>query len=82
MTLAEEANLSPENISKVTELVQRLEGGPLPDETQLALFDYYQRLLEKDDRFLAAAGTSREQVTQALGKLKQQLGPSQNMTDN
>jgi len=80
VTLSEAGSLSSENIGKVEVLVQRLKGGALPVETQLALSDYYQRLLEKDDRSLAAAGTSRAQVSQALARLQVQLGPSQNPT--
>ena len=80
VALSEAANLSTENIGKVEVLVQRLKGRSLPVETQLALFDYYQRLLEKDDQSLAAAGTSYKQVSQTLAKLQDQLGPSQNTT--
>jgi hypothetical protein len=74
VTLAEDANLSNENIGKVSNLVQRLEGISLPVDTQLALSDYYMRLLEKDDQSLIAAGTSRPQVSQALTKLQGQPG--------
>jgi len=59
VTMSEAANLSTKNIGKVEVLVQRLKGRALPVETQLALSDYYQRLLEKDDQSLAAGGTSR-----------------------
>jgi hypothetical protein len=80
VSLSESANLSTENIGKVEVLIQRLKGRALPFETQLALSDYYQRLLEKDDQSLVAAGTSRKQVSQTLAKLQDQLGPSQNTT--
>ncbi len=80
VTLSEAANLSTENIGKIEVLVQRLKGRALPVETQLALSDYCQRLLEKDDQSLAAAGTSRKQVRQTLARLKDQLGLSQNTT--
>jgi hypothetical protein len=80
VALSEAASLSTENICKVAVLVQRLEGRALPVETQLALSDFYQRLLEKDDQSLATAGTSRKQVGQALAKLQDQLGPTQNTT--
>ena len=53
-----------------------MNAGELPVETQLALSDYYQRLLEKDDQRLAAAGTSRKRVDQALARLQDLLGPS------
>ncbi len=64
VALSEAANLSTENIGKVEVLIQRLKGRALPVETQLALSDYYQRLLEKDDQSLVTAGTSRKQVSQ------------------
>jgi tetratricopeptide (TPR) repeat protein len=76
--LSEAANLSNENIGKVELLIQRLNGHPLPVDTLLALSDYYQRLLEKDDQSLVAAGTSRKQVSESLDKLQDQLGLSQN----
>ncbi|HEY5157577.1 MAG TPA: DUF6483 family protein [Anaerolineales bacterium] len=76
--LSEDDNLSSENIGKVEGLVQRLKGRVFPVETQLALSDFYQRLLEKDDPSLAMAGTSRKKVSQALAELQDQLGPIQN----
>jgi hypothetical protein len=78
VVLAEDANLTTENIGKVEALTQRLEGNTLPIETQLALSDYYQRLLQKDDQSLAAAGTSRKHVSQALANLQDHLDPTQN----
>ena len=75
VALAEDGNLSNENIGKVSNLVQRLEGISLLVDTQLALSDYYLRLLEKDDPSLEAAGTSRAQVSLALAKLQGQPGP-------
>jgi hypothetical protein len=78
VSLSDAANLSADNIGKVEGLVQQLKGRPLPVETQVALSDYYWRLLEKDDQSLVAAGTSRKQVSQALAELQHQLGPSQN----
>ena len=80
VALSEDVNLFSENISKVEGLVQRLKGLAFPVETQLALSDFYQRLLEKDDQNLAAAGTSRKQVSQALAELQDQIGPSQKTT--
>jgi tetratricopeptide (TPR) repeat protein len=75
--LSDAANLSADTFSKVEGLIQQLKGCPLPAETQVALSDYYWRLLEKDDQSLVAAGTSRKQVNQALAELQDQLGPSQ-----
>jgi tetratricopeptide (TPR) repeat protein len=76
VTLSDEENLSIENIGKAAVLVQRLEGSPVTVETQLALADYYQRLLDKDDQSLAAAGTSRAMVSEALAKLQEHINPS------
>ncbi len=78
VSLSDAANLSADTIGKVEGLIQQLKGRPLPVETQLALSDYYWRLLEKDDQCLVAAGTSRKQTSQALAELQNQLGPSQN----
>ena len=78
VVLSEDDDLSSENIGKVEGLVQRLKGRAFPVETQLALSDFYQRLLEKDDPSLTTAGTSRKQVSQALAELQDQLGPIQN----
>jgi hypothetical protein len=80
VALSESATLSTENIGKVEVLIQLLNGRSLPVETQLALSDYFQRLLEMEDQSLVAAGTSRKQVSQALARLQDQLGPSQNTT--
>ena len=76
VALAEDVNLSTENIGKVEALSKRLKGAVLPVETRLALSDYYLRLLEKDDRSLVAAGTSRAQVSLELARLQDQLKSS------
>jgi tetratricopeptide (TPR) repeat protein len=78
VSLSEADNLFTGNIGKVNVLIRRLKGFTLPVETQLALSDYYQRLLEKDDQSLVVAGTSRKQINQALANLHDQLGSSQN----
>jgi tetratricopeptide (TPR) repeat protein len=78
VTLAEDAGLSIENIGKVELLVKRSKSAALPVETQLALSDYYQRLLEKDDRELTAAGTSRPQVSRMLAGLQDQINSTTN----
>lgn len=74
--LSEDDSLTTENIGKVGVLVQRLRGSALPVETQLALSDYYTRLLDKDDQFLVAAGTTREKIGRLLANLKAQIGQS------
>ena len=76
VALSEDVNLSSENIGKVEALIKRLKGDTLPVETCLALSDYYQRVLDKDDQTLVAAGTSRAQVSQELDRLQEQLKSS------
>ncbi len=79
VALSEADNLFTGTIGKIEVLIQQLKGSTLPAETQLALSDYYQRLLEKDDQSLVVAGTSRKQISQALAELHDQLGSSKNM---
>ncbi len=76
VALFEDANLSTENIGKIEGLVQRLKDRTLPFDAQLALSDYYQRLLEKDNQTLAVAGLSRDQVSRFLAELQDQINPS------
>jgi hypothetical protein len=82
VALAGESGLVPENIGKVEYLRQRIgqrsKDRDLPVETQLALSDYFLRLLQMDDKVLAAGNTSRGQVSQALARLQDQLGPPSN----
>jgi tetratricopeptide (TPR) repeat protein len=80
VALFEDANLSIENIGKIEGLLQRLKDRTLPFDTQLALSDYYQRLLEKDDQTLAAAGLSRDQVSRFLAELQDQINSSPTST--
>jgi hypothetical protein len=72
VTLFEDDKLSINNIDKITGLTERLEGASLPVDTQLALSDYYLRLLEMNDQNLSAAGVSRTTVNLALAKLQAQ----------
>jgi hypothetical protein len=65
---------------KIETLVQKLDQNPLPIDTQLALSDYYRCLLDKDDQTLAAGGTSRKQIDQALAKLQVQIDSFMNTT--
>ncbi len=76
VALFEDANLSTENIGKIEGLLQRLKDRTLPFDAQLALSDYYQRLLEKDNQTLAVAGLSRDQVSRFLAELQDQINPS------
>jgi len=76
VALFEDANLSTENIGKIEGLLQRLKDRTLPFDAQLALSDYYQRLLEKDNQTLAVASLSRDQVSRFLAELQDQINPS------
>jgi hypothetical protein len=78
VVLADDSHLSAENIGKIETLYKNLKERDLPVETQLALSDYYQRLLDKDAQVLAAGGMSRKQVSEALARVQDQLGSSQN----
>ena len=71
-------NLSDGNIGRVELLTRQLRGYSLPVDTLLALSDYYQRILEKDDRTLAAAGVSQKQISETLDRLRDQLGEPKN----
>jgi hypothetical protein len=76
--LTDENSLSPESMQKVNALVQRLDQEPLAIDTQLALSDYYRRLLDKDDQTLTAGGMSRKLIEQALARLQVQIDTSLN----
>jgi hypothetical protein len=76
VALFDDASLSTENIGKIEGLVQRLKDHSLPFDTQLALSDYYLRLLEKDDQSLSAAGLSRDQVSRIQADLQNQINSS------
>jgi len=71
-------NLSDGNIGRVELLTRQLRGYSLPVDTLLALSDYYQRILEKDDQALAAAGVSQKQISETLDRLRDQLDGSKN----
>jgi hypothetical protein len=77
-TLSEAADITTENIARIEGIVSRLNEVALPVETHLALSDYYQRLLEKDEKSLAAEGISRKQVSQTLARLQERSASSQN----
>ena len=76
LVLTDESDLSPESMLKINALVQKLDKNPLAIDTQLALSDYYRRLLDKDDQTLAAAGTSRKHLEQALTRLQDEIDSS------
>jgi hypothetical protein len=79
--LAGQGDLFPELIGKIEARRQAVQKNELPVQTQLALLDYFQRLLAQDNRSLAAAGTGRERIADALAKLQAQLGPDLKPTD-
>lgn len=70
VSLFDAANMSTRNLDRIEGLVRGLIIDFLPLDTQLALSDYYQRLLEKDDQALVSAGTSRSMVNQMLSRLQ------------
>jgi hypothetical protein len=73
--LAGEGDLSPGNVGKIESRRKALREDDLPVETRVALLDFFQRLLEKDDQTLAAAGVDRKPIAAAHKKLQAQLGP-------
>jgi hypothetical protein len=74
-TLAGEGDLSPENIGKIETRRRALKQDDLPVETRVALLDYFQRLLAKDDGTLTAGGIPRKRAAASLAKLQDELGP-------
>ncbi|MFH1524287.1 MAG: DUF6483 family protein [Chloroflexota bacterium] len=78
VVLADDSYLSPESMAKIETLVQKLKQNPIPIDTQLALSDYYRRLLNKDDQTLAEGGMSRKQIEWALDRLQDRLDSSMN----
>ena len=78
VVLADDSHISPESMVKIGALVQKLDQNPLTIDTQLALSDYYRRLLDNDDQTLAAGGTSRIHIDQALTRLQDEIDSSMN----
>lgn len=72
--LAGEGDLFPELIGKIEARRLAAQNNNLPIQTQLALRDYFQRLLAQDDVSLAVAGTSRALIAAALDALQAGLG--------
>jgi len=71
VALAEDGSPAPENMVRVGALLQKLKLNELPVDTQLALSDYYRRLLDVDDQTLAAGSFTRKQIEQALDQLQE-----------
>jgi hypothetical protein len=65
----EQVGLSAEQIADIELLRQRLEDQGLPLDTQAALLDYYQWLLEFDDDHLAKFNVNRAEMEGVLKKL-------------
>jgi hypothetical protein len=76
VVLTDESQLLPETMLKINTLVQKLDKNPLGIDTQLALADYYRRILDMDDPTLLAAGASRKTVEGALASLQSQIDSS------
>ncbi len=75
VVLAQEANLTAENIGRIESLYSRLKKQELPFDTQLALYDYYGRLVGLDEKELAAAGVSPKHVADEQTELQNRLAP-------
>jgi hypothetical protein len=75
VVLAQDANLSAENIGRIESLYSRLKKQELPFDTQLALYDYYGRLVGLDEQELAAAGVSPKHVADEQTELQNRLAP-------
>lgn len=54
---------------KINSLYEELKSKGLPLETRLALSNYYEALLEKDDLELTSRGTDRAQIEERLNEL-------------
>jgi tetratricopeptide (TPR) repeat protein len=79
--LSDDGSLLTENFVKVKTMVQQVEGHSPRDETKLALSDYYQRMLEIDEKSLITAGTSSEQLNMLLASMQDPILPENNKGD-
>jgi hypothetical protein len=75
VVLAQDANLSAENIGRIETLYSHLKKQELPFETQLALYDFYGRLVGLNERDLAAAGVNPKHAAYELAELQNRLAP-------
>ena len=73
VTLSEDARMTVENCRKIEEWRGRLKMDMLPTDTQLALSDYFLRLLEQDDPFLASLNLTRSSVSQAQQDIQKRM---------
>ena len=65
----EEVGLSADQVADIENLHRKLEGLPLPVDTQAALLDYYQWLLEFDDTHLVEFNVNRAETQKVLKQL-------------
>jgi hypothetical protein len=69
MAQEEKVGLSADQIGDIEQLRQRLQNERLPLDTQAALLDYYQWLLEFDDARLAEFNVNRREIEKVLKEL-------------
>lgn len=65
----EKVGLSADQIADIEQLRQRLQDERLPMDTQAALLDYYQWLLEFDDKHLVEMNVNRAEIEATLQRL-------------
>lgn len=75
VALASREDLSEEPVRKIDELHQALAEHELPVETQLALYDLYEFLSQKNEAELDEFGLDGRQVAERLSALHRSLGP-------
>lgn len=71
-TLNNQSNPEVEIISKIESIRHKLNTADLPDETRLALMDYFDRLLSMDDKFIEEAGLQRPEIVAELSSINRQ----------
>jgi len=69
LAMDEKAGLTADQITDIEQLRAWLQGQRLPLDTQAALLDYYQRLLEFDDARLAEVNVNRAEIEKVLQEL-------------
>jgi tetratricopeptide (TPR) repeat protein len=74
--LADESNLTVENIGKIEALYSKVRHQKLPVEMLLALSDHYQRLLSVDEQTLTDASLSQKKISEVLARLNSQINAS------
>ncbi len=69
VALASEEKPNLELIQKIEPLRLMIDVSSLPVETRLALLDYFERMLDSGDEYLAVAGLSRPDLERAFASL-------------